>query len=154
MENYKNWIKNILLLAGIIEIVAGLAHFAMPYFAYQTKGFSFLHQNEIDFITLCVFAVGILSAFGSITIFFSLKAGAVNGMLLYYTIIKSFLWLARIILEILYPVKIPLFFIGQPTMVVMPLLIFECLLFVFSVLLIVIIRKKLSNTYKASDVNR
>lgn len=142
MENYNDWTRRILLIAGVVEIVVGLSHFAMPYYAYQAKGFTLLNQDERNFITLCVFAVGILlMAFGILTVFFSLRFEAVNEMLLYYVIIKSVLWLGRIILEISYPVKVALFYIGQPTMVVMPLLIFEWLLFVFSAVLIAKIRR-------------
>lgn len=140
MKNFQDRIKAILWIAGIIEILIGFFHFGMPYFAYQAKGFSFLNQNEINFITLCVFAVGILLiAFGSLTIILSLKAPI--EILLYYSVTKSFLWLARIILEILYPVKIPLFFVEQPTITVVPLLIFEWLLFVSSVALMVRMKK-------------
>jgi len=101
-----------------------------------------LHQEEINFITLGVFAIGILLiAFGTLTIFISLKTKASDEILFYYSIIKVFLWLGRVILEISFPVKITLFFIHQPTMVVMPLLIVEWLLFVFAAVLISIHRK-------------
>ena len=137
VEKRNNWIKTILLIAGIIEIVAGLAHFTMPYFAYEARGFSFLNQDETNLITLCVFAVGILLiAFGTLTIFFALKAETAKQLLYFYVIIKSLLWLGRIILEIFYPVKISLFFIESPSKAIMPLLIFECLLFVFPAALI------------------
>ena len=153
MENYKSWIKKSLLIAGLVEIAAGLSHFGMPYFAYQTEGFSFLHQDGLNFTTLCIFAVGILLiAFGSLTILLSLKAEATSEVLHYYTLIKSFLWSARIILEIMYPVNIPLFFIKQPVIVVMPLLFFEWCLFVLAFVMIVVIRKNLSNMTNSADV--
>lgn len=149
MNNYNKWVKKILIIAGIVEIVMGLAHFAMPYFAYQSRGFIFLHRDELNFITLCVCAVGILLiAFGILTVFFSLQTELSDKLILYYAVIKSFLWSARIILEILYPVKIPLFYIEQPTTAIMPLLIFEWLLFVFSAVLIILNRNKMSNKAK------
>ena len=137
MGERNNWIKLVLMIAGIIEIIAGSAHFVMPYFIYQSKGFSFLTQNEIHFVVLGVLAVGILLiAFGILTILFSLRVDTKNELLFFYTIIQSFLWFARIILEILYPVKIPLFLIEQPAIVFMPLLIFECMLFVSAAFII------------------
>jgi hypothetical protein len=70
MRKRANTIRNILIAAGIIEIAVGLLHFAMPYFAYQSKGFTLLQSAELDFVTLCIFAIGILLiAFGTITIF-------------------------------------------------------------------------------------
>lgn len=144
MGNHNIWIKTVLMIAGIIEILAGLAHFPMPHFVYQSKGFSLLNQNEIHLVTLCVFAVGILLiAFGAITISFVLKVDASNELHFIYASIKSLLWLARIILEIIYPIKISLFFIEKPTTVIMPLLIIAFLLFVFSAVLIVLNRKKI-----------
>lgn len=137
MGKHNSYIKTVLMTAGIIEMLAGLAHFAMPHFVYQPKGFSFLTQNEKHFIALGIFAVGILLiAFGILTILFSLKVDIKNELLFFYTIIKSFLWFARIILEILYPVKIPLFLMEQPTIVFMPLLILACMLFVSAAFII------------------
>jgi hypothetical protein len=140
MGDYDNWIRRILLTAGVVEVVVGVSHFAMPYFAYHAKGFTLLNQHEINFVTLCVFAVGILLiAFGAVTICFSFNTH--NEMLLPYTIIQSILWLARIIIEILYPVKIGLFWIRQPTNVVISLLILEWLLFVLSALWVTMNRR-------------
>ena len=128
MKGYDNSIKRLLLIAGVAEIVVGLSHFGMPYFAYQARGFALLSQKESDFVTLCVFAVGILLiAFGSVTILFALNAR--DEMVLPYAVIQSILWLARIILEIVYPVQVSLFHIENPARVVMTLLVAEWLLF-------------------------
>ena len=136
MGKYNRWIKTVLMTAGIIEIFAGLGHFAMPYFVYQSRGFSFLTQNEMNFATLGIFAIGILLiAFGAITISFALNVDASHELQCIYAAVKSILWMARIILEIIYPIKISLFFIEKPTIVIMPLLIAVFLLFVFAVVL-------------------
>jgi hypothetical protein len=130
MNKYSDYIGKFLLIAGVAEIAVGISHFAMPYFAYQSIGYSSLNYDEINFVTLCIFAVGILLiAFGILTVFFSLKKESAKGMLFYYCIIKSLLWLARIILEIIYPVKINLFYIEKPTMIILPLLFLVWLLF-------------------------
>jgi hypothetical protein len=146
MKNSQKWIQMMLVVAGIAEIAIGLSHFGMPAFAYKVKGFSGLIQNEINFITLSLFSVGILLiAFGVCTIFISSKRTLDIQILLYYAIVKSSLWLARIVLEVFYPVKIPLFFIEQPTFFIMPFLVLEWLLFVSSVVLIVKHMEKLPN---------
>jgi hypothetical protein len=133
MKNNGSLVKNVLLTAGIIEIVLGLIHFAFPYFAYQSKGYSLLSYNEIDFVTLLIFCVGILlMAFGTFTAFLSSKVEEAIKIVYFYTIVKSILWAVRVILGILYPPNVPLFFINQPNIVVFPALVFEWLLFVFS----------------------
>ncbi|VAW48325.1 hypothetical protein MNBD_GAMMA03-2072 [hydrothermal vent metagenome] len=137
MEKQINLTKQILLAAGIIEIAVGLLHFAMPSFAYQTKGFSLLQPNEINFVTLVIFAVGILLvAFGSITILFSRKVESMIEVLYYYVVIKTILWVGRVVLELLYPVNLSMFYVEPFTLVVLPGLIIELLLFVVSVVLI------------------
>ncbi|MCU7934547.1 MAG: hypothetical protein KZQ99_06660 [Candidatus Thiodiazotropha sp. (ex Dulcina madagascariensis)] len=137
MEKQINLTKQILLVAGIIEIAVGLLHFAMPSFAYQAKGFSLLEPNEINFVTLVVFAVGILLvAFGAITILFSRKLESMVEVLYYYVVIKTILWAGRVILELIYPVNLSMFYVEPFTLVVLPGLIIELLLFVVSVVLI------------------
>ena len=129
-------LKPILYVAGIIEIAAGLLHFAMPEFAYRSKGFSLLQQGEIDFVTPVVFSVGILLvAFGSLTTLFAMKIESTILLLYYYLVIKTALWTARIVLELLYPVNLNMFNVEPFTTVVLPGLVFELLLFVISLTL-------------------
>jgi hypothetical protein len=152
MKSDRSWIKIILLTAGIIEIVLGLIHFAFPYFAYQSKGYSLLSSNEIDFVTLCIFCVGILLvAFGAFTVFLSSKVETAIKIVFFYTVIKSILWTGRVILGILYPANISLFFIEQPNIVVFPTLVFEWLLFVFSFFVIRTKLKALSGDDSLAD---
>jgi hypothetical protein len=137
-----------LLIAGIIEAVAGLSHFALPHFAYQSKGFSLLDQNEVGFVTAGVFSVGILlMTFGSLTVYLSLREDTSTEVLLYYAITQSILWLMRIVIEIAYPIKIHLFLINQPTVILLPLFIFEFLLFTTAAMLIY--KKRPSNSIQA-----
>ncbi|MDQ6984185.1 MAG: hypothetical protein Q9M44_05675 [Ghiorsea sp.] len=137
MENQINLTKQILLAAGIIEIAVGLLHFAMPFFVYQTKGFSLLQPNEINFVTLVIFAVGILLvAFGSLTILFSSKLESMIEVLYYYVVIKTILWVGRVGLELLYPINLSMFYVEPFTLIVLPGLIIELILFAVSIVLI------------------
>lgn len=152
MKNDKSWIKNFLLAAGTIEIVVGLAHFAFPYFVYQSNSYSLLNNNDIDFITLSIFSVGILLiAFGSLTVFLSSKVETAIRIVYFYTIVKSILWAGRVILGILYPVNTPLFYMEQPNTVVFSGLLIEWLLFVFSVFIIKTRIKALSSNGSLTD---
>jgi hypothetical protein len=137
MQKYTFWARNLLIVTGVIELAAGSLHFLMPRFAYQSVGFSHLSANEISFVTLCVFAVGILLlAFGCFTLVLSSKIESSSEILFYYVSIKSALWLGRVVLEIVYPVKLKMFSIEPLTIVVLPGVTFEMLLFVVSLVLI------------------
>ncbi len=137
MKNRNNLITGLLLTAGIIEIVAGLGHFPMPHFAFQTQGFSSLDQNEANFIIAAVFATGVLLiALGIFTTYLSLSKDTPIKILLYFTTIQSVLWLGRIIIEIVYPVNISLFLIREPTRFLLPIFILEWLLFIIATFLL------------------
>lgn len=118
-------------MAGVVEILMGLLHFVMPKMVYESPGFHLLNGSQIDFISLSIYAVGILLvAFGSLTIVVSFNTGSCKVLLLPFLVIKSFLWSARISLELVFPVAISFFHLMRPTTLVMPLLIVETLLFV------------------------
>lgn len=138
MKKYDGWVKRILIIAGSIELIAGLSHAVMPYYIYKSAGFSLLQPNEINIITLCVFSVGILlAAFGTFTIIIAIKYVADNNnMLFYFVSTKAALWAARIVLEFLYPTKIAMFSIEQPTIILTPIFIFICCLFIWSGILL------------------
>ena len=129
MLKKERFVRKILVLAGIIEVAVGLLHFFMPSFVYQSPGFMTLESKEVHFVTLVIFAVGILlMAFGSVTFFMTKFAD--HSLLYYYSLIKSFLWLGRVGLEIAYPIELRLFWVEPFTSIVLPGLVFELLLFV------------------------
>ncbi len=135
-------IRKILIAAGIVEISVGLLHFAMPFYAYQSKGLSLLPPNELDFVTLLIFSIGILlTAFGSVTILLARKLASILNIVYYYAVIKTILWAGRVILELLYPVQLSLFHVEPFTLVVLPGLVVELLLFMSSAVLIRKIRR-------------
>lgn len=135
MKNNK--LKNILLFAGIIEIMIGLVHFIMPYFIYKIKNFELLPQNELDFILLCVLSVGILLvAFGLVTILLTKKLNHIIDIMYIFIIIQILLWILRVSLEFIYPLNIDMFYVNPFTNIVLPGLVLELLLFIVSFTLI------------------
>ncbi|NNG01582.1 MAG: hypothetical protein HKM93_19495 [Desulfobacteraceae bacterium] len=134
MEKSNHWVKRILLFAGVFELTAGLSHAVMPLYIYESPGFSLLQPGEIDIITLSVFSVGILLvAFGSLSILFAMDFGRMNNRtMLYFVSTQAILWAMRIILELLYPTKVAMFSVEQPTVILVPVFIFLCGLFLLS----------------------
>ncbi|MEJ2415290.1 MAG: hypothetical protein P8Y22_08555 [Sulfurimonas sp.] len=128
----KNYIKPLLYIAGAVEILVGLLHFFMMNFVLQSRGFSSLSSIESEFVALIVYCVGILLiAFGLLTFYFGKNSEKLVQGLYYYLFIKIILWGSRVVLEIIYPVNIQMFFIEPFTKVVFPGLIIEFLLFLF-----------------------
>lgn len=126
----------LLLLAASIEIAVGLFHFAMPYFAHKSAGISRLSGAEEDFLVLVTFSTGILLiAFGSVTLMFARDPGASAGFLYPYLLIKSVLWAARLILEVLFPVRLEMFWIDPFTLAAAPGMVLEFSVFVAAAVL-------------------
>lgn len=135
-QRHERSTRKLLRWAGAIEIAAGALHFAMPSAAYQSKGFSSLQPAELGFVTLVTLAVGILLlAFGALSVYLASSPAAVVELLFGYALVKTFLWAGRVILELAHPVRLRLFFVEPFTIVVMPLLVLELLLFVTSAVL-------------------
>jgi hypothetical protein len=132
----------VLKIAGSIEILVGLLHFLMPYFVNKNHYYSLSLVAENNFITLLIFAVGILLiAFGGTTILFANRLKQTIDILYYYLIIQVILWLSRVVLEVLYPVQLSFFYIDPFTLLALPALVIEFLLFVFALSLVVSNRK-------------
>ncbi len=147
---HERWIRKLLLVAGVVELAVGALHFAMPSSAYQSKGFPNLQPDELGFVTLVTLAVGILLlAFGTFTVYLASRNVAVIEILFWYSLIKAFLWAGRVILELAYPVRLRLFSVEPFTIVVMPGLLFELLLFVASA---VVARRALVARVATGDV--
>jgi len=137
LKDTNNKLKNILFIAGIIEIIIGLIHFIMPYFVYKITNFGLLPQNESDFIILCVLSVGILLiAFGLVTILLTKKLNLIIDIMYIYIIIQIILWIMRVSFELIYPLNIDMFYINPFTNIVLPGLVIELLLFIVSFILI------------------
>lgn len=131
MDQQTKALKRILLTAGGLELFVALLHFIMPYFAIQNVSISSLGTNELNFVSLLIYAVGILLlAFGSMTIVYSFNPQKTVDLLYYYLIIQVFLWALRVILEIVYPIQIKLFYVEPFSIIVLPSLVIELLLFV------------------------
>ena len=131
------YLQNIIKLAGIIEIIIGLIHFVMPYFIYQINNFNLLPKNELVFILLCVLSVGILLiSLGIITILLAKQLDKIIDIMSIFIIIQIILWIFRVTFEFIFPLNINMFYIDPFTNIVLPGLIIELLLFIFSYILI------------------
>ncbi len=142
MEQQTNRLKVTLKVAGFIEIFVGLLHFLMPFFIDKSQYYFLVSDAESNFVTLLILAVGILLiALGGTTILFANKIKHSIDILYYYLIIQIILWVSRVVLEVLYPVQLSFFYISPFTLLAMPALVVELLLFIFALFLVTSHRK-------------
>jgi len=128
--------KKLLLIIGSIEILVGLLHFFMPLFFTKSESFLLLPNIEMNYLLLVTYAVGILLiAFGATTILLSKKTKELGKILYFYMIIQALLWIARVILELVYPVELEMFGIKPFTVIVLPGLVLEWGLILYAMIL-------------------
>ena len=126
----------LLTIAGTVEIAVGLLHFAMPFYYRRSPALADLPANDSDFVLLVTFAVGILLvAFGATTLWFARRPHAHLDILVPYLVIKTLLWVARLVLEIVFPVRLSMFGIDPFTLIVTPGVAVEAAIFAAATLL-------------------
>jgi hypothetical protein len=136
MRDRGDVVRRLLLIAGIIEVVAGLAHFAIPSFAYQARGLALLTPDESGLVSAAILSVGILLiAFGALTIRLASKSSPAE-ILMFYATLNSILWVARVVVELIYPVRISLFLVARPTVLLLPAFVLESALFLAAAVLL------------------
>jgi len=111
-------------------------HFTWPYAFIQTEPFAGLPEPQKEFVLLVSIAIGLaMLIFGSLAIYFAFKIRIGEHSALAFTLSQAILWTGRLILEILYPVRLPLYFIEQPSSMVIILCLILILIFLVPVLL-------------------
>ena len=109
-----------LLSGGILVSIIGVGHIFMPEFGYE-KNIPASMDTEISnhFYYLGTYAIcSFLLSLGIISIYLSRKN--YRDISLTICSIWALLWTSRFILEIIYPVKLKLFFLTNPTQVLTP----------------------------------
>ena len=123
-------------MAGVIEVIIGLGHFAFPELTLKSGGYLQLMPNEVDFIITGLAGLGFnLTAFGTLTIICGLKYEIYNRFPIYLTVAQALKYSARVITELIFPVSVPLIF-KEPFVPVLSALVLLWLLHSSAVLLI------------------
>jgi hypothetical protein len=126
----KQLTSKLLLAGGIAEILIAVLHFLMPLQFSQTGEFANLSDDYRNFVLLATLAIGLcVGIYGILCIYFSRKLLKGEATAWVFGISQAALWSGRTILELILPVKIPLFFLSNPTILVLPLSILLTLLF-------------------------
>lgn len=136
--------SSILLLTGaIIELIVAILHFVWPFNFVQLPVFENISETIKDFILLASLALGLcMTVFSYFSLYFSQRIKHETKSALIFSLTQAILWTFRLIFEILFPVKVPLYSIESPSGMVIIGSIVVILVYLIPVFLL---RKTLKN---------
>lgn len=122
-DRKKSLLRSALLGGGICVTLIGIMHIFMPAMGYEnTIPLSMPGEVSNHFYYLGTYAIcTFLLTLG----FLSIYASRIHHPDVSFVICSAFslLWISRTVLEIIYPVRLKLFFLSVPTVVLLPLII-------------------------------
>ena len=116
-----------LQLGGIITMCIGFAHIFMPEFGYaETISSAMKLKTREHFYYLGTYAIAVfLLTLGGLSIYFSKTENTKNAIVV--GLFLAVLWILRAILEIIYPVELPIFLLETPHSALLSVIIFLAL---------------------------
>ncbi|MBN1571900.1 MAG: hypothetical protein JW984_01750 [Deltaproteobacteria bacterium] len=125
-----------MMVGGIVEILIAVLHFVWPYELIRYGEFSFLSPKYQELLILSSIAIALcLFIFGTLSVYFSMRLKTESESAWLYGISQGILWLARAGFELIYPVKLPLYCIENPTTLVFPLALLLGIIFLAPLLI-------------------
>jgi hypothetical protein len=126
-----------LLYSGIVELLVAALHFLMPFAIRQAAEISGLPVAYRNYVFHATIAVGLcMACFGVLSIYFSQKASQGDKTARVFALSQAVLWAARVISELILPINVPLFFLSNPTTVILPMVTVITILFFVPTLLL------------------
>jgi len=120
----------LLCIGGIIELAIAGLHFLWPFDLVETGEYAVLTGQYRDLLLLSSLAIGLcLLVFGALSIYFSRRLFTGEKSALIYSTSQAILWGGRATGELIFPVSVPIYFIENPTIFVLPLSFLLCLMF-------------------------
>jgi hypothetical protein len=135
--NKKRIASYLIFAGGVAELLVAALHFAMPATigrAAEIAGLSLDYRNYVFHATI---AVGMcMTAFGALSLYFSRKMAQGEQTMWAFALSQGILWTGRVVSELILPVRTPLFFLSNPTTVVLPMVVVIALLFLLPTLIL------------------
>ncbi len=128
--NKKQLASKLVFFGGVAELLIATAHFLMPFAISQANEIASLPVTYRNAVIHATIAVGFcLMVFGALSIYFSQKGLVGEQSTWVFGLSQGILWMVRVASEIFLPIRIPLFFLANPTTVILPMVIVIALLF-------------------------
>lgn len=126
----KQLASRLMMIGGLVEIFLGILHFIWPFQLIKTGEFAHLSADYINLLFLSSLSIALcLSVFGLLSIYFSKRLLFNERSAWVYGMVQGLIWEMRTLFELILPVKIPLLFISNPTIAILPLAFLLGLLF-------------------------
>jgi len=133
--NKKKLASRLVFTGGVVELLIAVLHFLMPFQLLRAEEIAKLPDDYRSFLFLVTVAIGLLLAvFGVLCIYFSKKLLLGDATAWVFGLSQGILWLGRTVLELILPVRIPLFFLPNPTILILPATILLAMLFLVPLL--------------------
>lgn len=129
-------VKTVFIVGGIVELLIAIQHFTWPFQLVAYGEYAMLSQPYNDLLLLLAQTVGLLIlAFSLLTFYFSHLITAIPKTVRVFGYMKGFVWFGRAMMEIALPVKLPIFFVNNPTVFILPAALLLSLLYIISMTL-------------------
>jgi hypothetical protein len=135
--NKKQLASNLIFAGGITELLVAALHFLMPLAIGQASEINSLQLDYRNYVFHATLAIGLcMTVFGTLSIYFSRKMLQGEQAAWVFGLSQATLWIVRTVSELVLPVRIPLFFLSNPTTVILPMVIVIALLFLVPTLIL------------------
>jgi hypothetical protein len=132
----KKVVFNLVLVAGGLTLLLGLLHFVFLLDIMSESVFSAIPSAQRNFVLLGTCAIGIcLLTFGSLTLYFANAFVVGEKYARVFIFSQALLWIARSVLELLFPVEIPLLIFENPATIVLVCVVGMAVLYVVPLVL-------------------
>ena len=139
-----NKLSRVLIIAGgFVELLIAGLHFIWPFNFIQLPDFENVTNPIKDFIMLASLAIGLcITVFACLSFYFSKKVVSGEKSVMIFSLSQVILWVFRLIFELIYPVRVPLYSIEQPSVIIIFGVIIIILIYLFPIFLL----RKINNT--------
>ena len=130
-------IKRLLIAGGIFEILIAVLHFLWPFNLINSPDFTNISDNIKNLMLLESLAIGLcLFIFGLLAFYFASQVYNTTKNVRIFCLSQVVLWIARLIFELFLPVKVSMYFINNPTTLILIGIPIIILLFFIPILLL------------------
>ena len=139
-----NKLSRVLIIAGgFVELLIAGLHFIWPFNFIQLPDFENVTNPIKDFIMLASLAIGLcMTVFACLSFYFSKKVVSGEKNVMIFSLSQVILWIFRLIFELIYPVRVPLYSIEQPSVIIIFGVIIIIVIYLFPIFLL----RKINNT--------